>query len=74
MLKRLLLGTAIAGFAGAAQADVTAREVWDAWTSSLGDGEAELSTGSVDEGVGNADDNRLRAEFSGRGWQLRPDH
>ncbi len=59
MLKRLLLGTAIAGFAGAAQADVTAREVWDAWTSSLGDGEAELFDRLGRRGGGNADDNGL---------------
>ncbi len=52
MTKQILLGAVIAGIAGTAHADVTARQVWDDWVAAIEGGAAALSTGSVEEADG----------------------
>lgn len=53
MTTRLLTGAAfLALTAGAAGADVTARQVWDDWVAALDGTDAQLSTGSIDESNG----------------------
>ncbi len=52
MTKPMLIGALLAGVAGTAQADVTAREVWDDWVAALDGGEVAFSTASIDEADG----------------------
>ena len=53
-MPKLLASAALAAVlaAGAAQADVTPREVWNDWIAAIEGGDATLSTDAIDEGRG----------------------